>query len=224
MAVAYQEIARVLRRARRRAGGIGVATAAGFGLAAAAGALFLGALGLGLGLGPWVRPAALSVAALGVVLAAAWLVRHLWNTAWGLEEAARNVARGDPALRSDLLSSVELSRDRDEVARTGRFSVALLDAHVELTSARASALDLSTVLPARPARRGLVALGAVLLAQGVAFLFLGPQLGRGYARLLGPRPGRRAAAGSPPSRRRSSPPGRACPTGWRGAPRCRGAR
>ena len=184
MAVAYQDIARVLRGARRRQAGIVLATAAGWGATGVAAALFSGALALGLGRGPWVRPAALSLAAVAMAAAAAWAVRTLWRGAWGPAEVARAVSGTDPTLRSALLSAVELERDRDAVAASGRFSVALLDAHVEHTAQRARALDLARVLPSRPVGRALGALAGVAAVQALAMLFLGPQLGRGYTRLL----------------------------------------
>jgi hypothetical protein len=50
------------------------------------------------------------------------------------------------------VSSVELSRERGDIQATGRFSVALLDAHVAQTAERARAIRLAEVIPARLAR------------------------------------------------------------------------
>jgi hypothetical protein len=184
MPVAYQDIARVLDGARRRQAWVAVGTAAGWGVAGAAAALLLGALGLGLGLGPWVRPAALALAALALAAALGWAAWRLARGTRGPEAAADTVARGDPLLRSALLSSVELFRDRDAVAATGRFSVELLDEHVARTAARARTVDLARAIPSRPARNAVAALAAVAAVQAVLLASLGPHLRRGYGRLL----------------------------------------
>ncbi len=198
MAVAaYAEIARLLRWARRRQALLVAAAAAGWGLAGALGWLLAGALALGLGAGPWARAAALAGAALSVAAAAVLGALRLWRTALSAAGAARTVGTGEPRLASDLLSSVELERDRPDLERSGRYSLALLDAHLERTAERALGVDLARAIPARPARRaglGLAcALGAHLLALAAA---AGP-FSRGWARL---------ARGEPPG-----PPRRADP-------------
>ncbi|HYG66338.1 MAG TPA: hypothetical protein VD838_01715, partial [Anaeromyxobacteraceae bacterium] len=112
MAVTYDEIARVLDGARRRQARIVVGTALGFGLAAALLAVLGGGLLLATGAARpgLVRPIALSLAGVALAAAIGWAVRELWRGAWSPEAAARTVARDAPALRSDLVSSVELER------------------------------------------------------------------------------------------------------------------
>ncbi len=136
MAVAYAEIARALAGARRRQGWIAAAAGLGHGLSGALAALLLGALALSLGAGAWARPAALSLALCALLAAAAWTAWTVRRSAFGEAAAARALAARDEALRSDLLSAVELERERGEVERTGRFSLALIDAHLARTEVR----------------------------------------------------------------------------------------
>jgi hypothetical protein len=126
--------------------------------------------------------------------AAAWALRALWRTAWSAEATARTVAHDQPALRSDLVSSVELARERAEIQASARYSVALLDAHVEQTAARVRDLDLSLAIPDRWARRGGLALVAVLALHGAGFLVGGGALVRAYGRVIGGDPRGTAAA------------------------------
>ncbi len=164
-----------------------VAAAFGWGLAAATAVLLAGAAGLAYGptwLTSWLRPAALTLAAATVLAGAAWAVWGLWTSAWGQVETVRTVAREDPLLRSALLSSVELAQERDALERTGSLSVALVDEHITRTAGRVRTLDLGRAIPSRPARHAAVALSAAAGLQLLAFLFLGPNLGRGYARLF----------------------------------------
>lgn len=186
---AYGEIARVLDGARRRQVRVVLLAALAFGLAAALVCLLLGAAALGAGARTGARAAALAAAATALGAAAILAVRALLRTAWSAEATARTVARGEPALRSDLVSSVELSREREDIRATGRFSVALLDAHVERTAERARGLDLARAIPDRWARRGGLALLAVAVAHALAFLAGGGTLARGYGRLLAGPPG-----------------------------------
>jgi hypothetical protein len=159
--------------------------AAGLGVAAALLCLLLGASALALGARAWVRPAALTGAVVAVAAAVGWAARALLRTAWTDEAAARTVAGGEPALRSALVSSVELARERAAIEASGRFSVALVDAHLAGTAERARAVDLSRAIPGTAARRGGAAVAVVLAAHGVALLLVGGAvLGRGYARLF----------------------------------------
>ncbi|HEX9241289.1 MAG TPA: DUF4175 family protein [Anaeromyxobacter sp.] len=192
MSVAYGEIARVLGGARRRQVWIVLLAAAGFGAAAAVVCLLLGAAALGAGARGWVRGVALGGAALAASAAAGWAALRLLRTAWSDEAAARTVGAGEPALRSALVSSIELSRERADVQASGRFSVALLDAHVAWTAERARQVRLDQAVPARIARRGGVALLAALAVAGLAALGSGGALGKGFSRLLA-----RAAAAAP---------------------------
>jgi hypothetical protein len=114
--------------------------------------------------------------------ATGWAVLALVRTAWSDEAAARTVGRDEPALRSDLVSSVELSRERSDVQATGRFSLALLDAHVARTAERARSVNLARVVPDRFARAGALAFLAVALLSGVALL--AAPVAKGYGRLF----------------------------------------
>jgi hypothetical protein len=184
MTVAYGEIARVLGGARKRQVRIVVLGALGLGAAAAALCLLAGASALALGARPWARALSLAGAASALLAAAALAFRALLRTAWSDEAAARTVAAAEPALRSDLVSSVELARERADIQATGRFSVALVDAHVERTAERARRVDLGRAVPDRLARVGGLALLGVLCANGVALVASGGALAKGYGRLL----------------------------------------
>ncbi|HEU4383411.1 MAG TPA: DUF4175 family protein [Anaeromyxobacteraceae bacterium] len=190
MAVAYSEIARALAGARRRRGWIAAAAFLGYGASAALLFLLLGAAALSLGAGPWVRPIALSLAVCAVGAAAGWTVLSVLRSGLGEPGAARALAAEDESLRSDLLSAVELERDRGEVQRTGRFSVALLDAHAVRTAERARGVDLRRAIPARPARRAGLALGGVSLLHLVALVAGGATLAGAYGRVLAGEPAR----------------------------------
>ncbi|MFL5300763.1 MAG: hypothetical protein ACJ79R_10530, partial [Anaeromyxobacteraceae bacterium] len=173
MAVAYSEISRVLDGARRRQGWVVLGTALGWGSAAALVAVLAGVCALGAG---WtrspVRQVTLAAAAIAVVTALAWAAVALMRRASTPAAVARTVGRAAPELRGDLLSSVELEDEYEEVRSSGRFSVAMVDAHISHTAARARGLDLSRVISSRPARHALfAALGAFalhLLALAVA--------------------------------------------------------
>jgi hypothetical protein len=192
MSVAYGEIARVLGGARRRQVRIVVLGALGFGVAGALLCLLGGAAALATGGRAWVRALSLAGAATALAGATAFATRALLRTAWSDEAAARTVAAREPALRSDIVSSVELSRERADIQSTGRFSVALVDAHVERTAERARAIDLGRAIPDRLGRAGGLALLAVLVVNAVTLLLAGAPLARGYGRLLA-----RAPAGLP---------------------------
>jgi hypothetical protein len=192
MSVAYGEIARVLDGARRRQVRIVVLGALGFGAAGAALCLLSGAAALALGARVGVRALSLAGAATALAGAAAYAVRALLRTAWSEEAAARTVARDAPALRSDLVSSVELVRERPDIQATGRFSLALVDAHLARTAERARAVDLARVVPDRFARAGGLALLAVAVVNGAALLLAPGPLSRSYGKLLA-----RAAPGAP---------------------------
>jgi hypothetical protein len=191
MASSYSDIARVLGGARRREGRIVLLTAGALGLSGAGLSALAGALALSRGLG---SPAAVQRLALGggalcLLAAAAWAGVALLRRASSPEATARFLGRAEPDLRSDLLSAVELWRDRDGLAAAG-YSLALADAHVERTAARMGGVDLARALPSTPARRAGLVLGAVLLAHLLAVAVAGRSLGAGYAALagLGPRP------------------------------------
>jgi hypothetical protein len=193
MSAAYGEISRVLGGARRRRLRIVALAALAFGAAALLLALFLGACALALGARSGVRPVAVAGALTAALAAVGWAIRDLVRTAWGEEATARSVARGSPALRSDLLSSVQLTRERPQIAATGRYSLALVDAHVETTAAQARTLDLARAIPDRWARYGGLALLGVAVLHGVALLWGGGAFVKAYGRILSPE-GRGAAA------------------------------
>ena len=191
MSSAYGEIARILAGARQRAGRIVLLTAAGLGVAAALLALLLGAAALSRG---WVpaaaaRQASLSAAALALVAAATWAGLTLLRRSATAEATARFLARDRPALRSDLVSAVELHEARDGLAAAG-YSVALADAHVERSAGLAAAVDLGAALPDTAARRAGLAAGGALVATLLALAAGGKPLAAAYARLagLGPPP------------------------------------
>ena len=182
----YSEISRVLDGARSRRRAVLAATAAGWGGAAVGAALLAGAVGLGIGSGgmaSWLRPVALAVSIVSAFAAVGWAGWSVWRTAWGAPEAAVTVAGGDDSLRSALLSAVELAGDRAALDARG-LSTALADEHILRTGERARAIDLSLAVPDRPARRAGLALAAGLAAWGIAAVVLGPDLGRGWSRLV----------------------------------------
>ncbi len=189
MSVAYGEIARVLEGARKRQERVVLLAAAGFGLAAALLCVFVGAAALAMGARIGARPVALAGGITAVVAAIAAAVRSLLRTAWSDEAAARTVARGEPALSSDLVSSVELFRERGDIQATGRFSLALVDGHVERTAARARRVDVARAISDRWARRGGLALLGVALVHGVAFLLGGAPFAHAYGRVISGDPG-----------------------------------
>ena len=199
MAAAYTEIARILDGARRRRIRIVLVAAAGFGAAAALAWLLLGATGIASGLrASWVHPVAIAGALASVAAAAANAVLSIVRGAWTADAAARTVGRGEPALRSALLSAVELERERGGIAESGRFSLALVDAHIARTAERAAAVDLSRALPDLPARRAGMALAAVAAAHLAAFVVGGGALVRGYGRVLAGDPASAIAAAVDP--------------------------
>ena len=199
MSVAHGEISRVLEGARRRQLRVVLLAALAFGLAALLLSFLLGAAALALGARLGVRAAALAGAVTAAVVAAGWAARLVLRTAWTDEAAARTVARGEPALRSDLVSSVELARQREDIRATGRYSLALLDAHLERTAARARTVDLARAVPDRLARLGGIVLLAVAALHGVALLAGGGAFARAYGRILAgdPRGAVAAAAAEP---------------------------
>ncbi|WP_242354724.1 DUF4175 family protein [Anaeromyxobacter sp. SG64] len=198
MTVAYGDIARVLDGARRRQLRIVLLAALGFGLAAGLAVLLAGAVALYLGARIGMRSLTLAAAATAIVAAAALAIRALLRTAWSAEAAARTVARDAPALRSDLLSSVELAREREAIQASGRYSVALVDAHLARTAEAAQEVDLARAVPDLWARRGGLALVLALGAHAAAFLLGGSPLAHAYGRvLLGDPPGTPAPAADP---------------------------
>ncbi|WP_242360366.1 DUF4175 family protein [Anaeromyxobacter sp. SG17] len=198
MTVAYGDIARVLDGARRRQLRVVLLAALGFGLAAGLAVLLAGAVALYLGARIGVRSLTLATAATLIVAAAALAIRALLRTAWSAEAAARTVARDAPALRSDLLSSVELAREREAIQASGRYSVALVDAHLARTAEAAQEVDLARAVPDLWARRGGLALVLALAAHAAAFLLGGSSLAHAYGRvLLGDPPGTPAPAADP---------------------------
>jgi hypothetical protein len=198
MSVAYGEISRVLHGARRRQVRVVLLAALAFGLAALLLSLLLGAAALALGARAGIRAAALAGALTAALAAVGWAVRSVLRTAWTEEAAARTVARDEPALRSDLVSSVELAREREDIRASGRYSLALVDAHLERTAARARAVDLSRAIPDRLARHGGLVLLAVAVLHVVALVAGGGAFARGYRRILAGDPRDAAAAAAEP--------------------------
>jgi hypothetical protein len=189
MAIAYTDIARVLDGARRRQGWIVLATALGWGTASALVAVLAGvaALGAGLAAGP-VRHATLAAAVIAALCALAWAAAALARRASSPESVARTVGRAAPDLHSDLVSSVELEGEYGDLVESRRFSIALVDAHIARTAARARGLDLAVVVPSRPARRAAAA-AAVAIALHLAALAVWPRaMWAGWLRLAGAGP------------------------------------
>jgi hypothetical protein len=184
MSPASKDIAALLDRAKRRRRQV-ILAAAGAGLVAAVlSVLVVSAVALTLGVRTGLVRWLATVASLHAVGAAAiWSFRALRRGASTPEGVARTLTAGAPALRSDLVSAVELTREREALAASGAVSVTLLDAHVARTAEAARAIDLAAI-PSRPARRAGWALGAVVLAHGVAFLVGGAAFGRAYARVV----------------------------------------
>ncbi len=198
MTEAYGEIARVLEGARRREGRIVLLSALGMGLAGVLLAGLLGAVALARALGPAgaMRSAALALMALSLLAAATWTAFALLRRAASEEAIARSIGRAEPALRSDLLSAVELRRDYAGLAAAG-YSLPLVDAHIDLTAGRTAAVDLALALPWRPARRAGLALLAALAANLLAVPLVGKGFGTGWARLLGMGPALPVAQADP---------------------------
>ncbi len=185
MSAASLDIARLLELAKRRRQHVILAAAGAAALALVLAVLLLGAAAVALGVRTvpvrWGVAAAAGLA-VGAVLAWAW--RALRRGAWTPEGVARTVADGSPALRSDLVSAVELTRARGGLAASGAVSLALLDAHVARTAEAAKGLDLTAAIPSRPARRAGLALAGVLGVHLVAFLVGGGALWRAWARVV----------------------------------------
>ncbi len=198
MSVASGEIGRVLDEARGRRVRIVVLAALGFGLAAALLCLFLGAVALALGARPGIRGLALAGGTVSVLAALAWAVQRLVRTAWSAEATARALAAGDPLLRSDLVSAVELARARGAIAAAGHFSLALVDAHLDGTAARAGGVSLDRAIPDRWARYAGLALLGVGVVHGVGFVAGGGGLLDAYGKVLAGEPGAKLAAAADP--------------------------
>ena len=189
MAIAYVHIARVLDRARRRQGWIVLGTAAAGGLSVVLALFLAGAALLGAGVGgagaSAIRHGTLAAAALAGVCALAWAAVALMRRASSPASVARRVGASAPELKSDLLSSVELEEDYDEVRRSGRYSVALVDAHIAGTAERARGLDLRRAIPSRPATLAATLLGGVVIVNLLALAAAPRVLGTGWQRLAG---------------------------------------
>jgi hypothetical protein len=194
MSAAPAEIARCLAEAKRRRRHVILAASGAITLGAAALCLLGGAAALHLGArAAATRGVTLPLAALSMVAGAAWLARALAAAAGTPEAVARTLTAGRPALRSDLVSAVQLLRQRPGLADSGAISLALLDAHVERTAAEAATIDLAAAIPAAGARRaGWVLLG-VAAVHLVAFLAGGGALGRAWVRNLAGEPATAAA-------------------------------
>ena len=157
------DTAGLLDRARTRARRLAATEWGVLGLAVALAVLLLGTGLLAAG----VRPAPIRWLALAGMLAALGEAgRRLWLARRGSgsdQAVARLVAAADPALRSALVSAVELDLARPRLASSGEASVELLDAHLDRTALAAGAIDLAAVLPAGRARRSAWVLGGVAL-------------------------------------------------------------
>lgn len=183
MAFSYGEIGRVLHAARRRQSWIVLLAGLTLALAGAAVALLLGALALRLGSGPLTRPLALAGASLAAAGALGWSAWELLRTALRTSDAVRMIGSAEPGLGSELLTSVELHRDYGELAQSQRFSMALVDEQIARTAGRVTSLDLGRLISSSPARKGALALGAVLLLHLLGFGLAGRPLALAYGKL-----------------------------------------
>ena len=189
-ASAYPEIAQVLDRARRRRGWIALGTAAAAGMAGVLVCLLPGAILLGREAGRLsaIRGVTLALAALVGGCALVWAVVALGRLRATPLAAARRVGEAAPELRSDLLSSVEFDGEYEELERSGRYSVALVDAHIASTADRVRHLDLSRVVPSTSLRRAAAALAVASLANLAAFVIAPRAVRGGWSRLFGAGP------------------------------------
>ncbi len=187
MAIAYSDIARVLDGARRRQGWIVLATALGAGLAGILACLLLGVALLGTAIGPAaaVRGSTLALASILVVIAVTWAAVALMRRASTPVAVARSMGRTAPELKGDLLSSVELEDEYEDIRGSGCYSVALVDAHIARTAERALGLDLTRVVPSTPARRAAGFLAAAVLVNLVALAAVPRTLAGGWQQLVG---------------------------------------
>jgi hypothetical protein len=197
MAIAYSDIARVLDGARRRQGWIVLATALGAGLAGILACLLLGVALLGTAIGPAaaIRGSTLALASILAVIAVTWAAVALMRRASTPGAVAKSMGQTAPELKGDLLSSVELEDEYEDIRGSGRYSVALVDAHIARTAERALGLDLTRVVPSTPARRAAGLLAAAVLVNLVALAAAPRTLAAGWQRLVGaagPLPVRRA--------------------------------
>ncbi|HSN14159.1 MAG TPA: DUF4175 family protein, partial [Anaeromyxobacteraceae bacterium] len=184
MTVGYADIARVLQRARSRLVRILVGSALLRALAAAVACLLGGALGLAAGarLG-FARPVTLLGMAAAVALEG-WRSSRALRASRDPAAVARTLTGSDGPLRSALVSAVELGRDRGEIEGSGRFSLALLDAHVERSARALSAIDLVRAIPALPVRRAAAGLAAAVAVLLLSAIVAPARVGGGLRRIL----------------------------------------
>ncbi|HSN16513.1 MAG TPA: hypothetical protein VLT61_17905, partial [Anaeromyxobacteraceae bacterium] len=171
MSEGYEEIARVLERARVRNRRIVARAALLRALAKGLACLFGGSLGVAVGAGVgFSRVATL----LGVAVAfgmEGWKALRAIRATRDPAAVGRAITAADGPLRSALLSAVELGRDRDAIASSGRFSLALIDGHLARSARDVAGVDLDRALPAQPVRQAGKALAAVAGVTLVALLF-----------------------------------------------------
>ncbi len=178
-----EAIARVMRSARRRQGAIVLGAALSSAVAGASLALLAGALTLVPGKSTATRPFAITTAVLAAALACAWGIRALLRSVWNRAGMARLLGQASPGLASELLTSLELQDDYQDIERTGRFSMALVDEQLTRAARKARAVDLARVISSRPVQVGAWFLGGVLLAHAVSFAVAARPLALAYARL-----------------------------------------
>ncbi|MGB8933102.1 MAG: hypothetical protein WCC48_17790, partial [Anaeromyxobacteraceae bacterium] len=184
MTVGYAEIARVLRGARGRLVRILAGSAALRALAQAVACLLGGALGVAAGarIG-FARPVTL----LGMAAAFAlegWRYARALRAARDPEVVARALGGSDGPLRSALVSAVELERDRGEIEASGRFSLALLDGHVDRSARALASVDVVRAIPSLPVRRAAIGLGAVVAVMLLTVAIAPARVGGGLRRIL----------------------------------------
>lgn len=182
MAEGYPEIARVIEAARVRQARILAASAALRALVQAIACLLGGAVGIALGAGVGFARGAVLLGVLAAAAAEGWRLWRSRRAARDPAAVARAITEGDPALRSALLSAVELARARGEIEASGRFSLALVDGHLARSAAAVGGIDLVRALPPVSVRRAAKGLG-VAAAVAVVALAVGP-LRVGMGRVL----------------------------------------
>ncbi|HSM92409.1 MAG TPA: DUF4175 family protein [Anaeromyxobacteraceae bacterium] len=184
MTSGYAEIARVLAGGRSRIVRILVGAAALRAAAAAVACLLGGALGIvaGARIG-FARPVTLLGMAAAVALEA-WRSARALRATREPAAVARAITEPGGPLRSDLVSAVELERDRGQIEASRRFSLALLDAHVDRSARSLASVDLVRAVPARPVLRAAGGLGAVAALTLLSVALAPAAVGGGLRRIL----------------------------------------
>ena len=79
---------------------------------------------------------------------------------------------------------MELERDRGEIEASGRFSLALLDGHVNRSARALASVDVVRAIPSLPVRRAAIGLGAVVAVMLLTVAIAPARVGGGLRRIL----------------------------------------